>query len=63
MDKESPNLLNPAADYHPDEALPEVELKEFLAFLGSRIKQLRHEKELTMREIMVRIGYYDAQWR
>jgi len=63
MKKESPKLLNAAAVYRVEEVLPEIELKSFLASLGSRIKQLRKERELTMRDIMVRIGYYDAQWR
>jgi transcriptional regulator with XRE-family HTH domain len=43
--------------------LTEDVLKAFLGTLGRRIKQLRKEKKLLMRDIMVKTGYYDAQWR
>jgi len=45
------------------EGLTDRELEIFLATLGQRIKQLRKEKGLLMRDVMVRTGYYDAQWR
>lgn len=39
------------------------EYKSFLQTLGARIKQLRKEKKLRLIDIMIRTGYYDAQWR
>ena len=39
------------------------ELTSFLATLGRQIKRLRKEKGLLMRDIMLKTGYYDAQWR
>ena len=46
-----------------NDVLTEEVLKAFLGTLGRRIKQLRKEKKLLMRDIMVKTGYYDAQWR
>ena len=43
--------------------LNDDEPKEFLATLGRRIKLLRKQKKLLMRDIMIKTGYYDAQWR
>lgn len=43
--------------------LNEEEAQDFLKALGSRIRQLRKEKGLDMRAIMIASGYYDAQWR
>ena len=31
--------------------------------MGARIKQIRKEKNLRLIDIMIRTGYYDAQWR
>ena len=46
----------------PDQ-LSKEEVTAFLATLGSRIKQIRKEKGLLMRDLLTRSGYYDAQWR
>lgn len=46
-----------------EDVLPKEELTAFLATLGRRIRKLREEKKLKMRDIMMRTGYYDAQWR
>ena len=46
-----------------NDVLTDEVLKAFLGTLGRRIKQLRKEKKLLMRDIMVKTGYYDAQWR
>lgn len=43
--------------------LDEDEFKAFLKTLGIRIRQLRKDKSLLMRDIMMSTGYYDAQWR
>jgi transcriptional regulator with XRE-family HTH domain len=43
--------------------LTDQEFRSFLQTLGARIKQLRKEKKLRLRDIMIRTGYYDAQWR
>ena len=39
------------------------EYRSFLQALGARIKQIRKEKNLRLIDIMIRTGYYDAQWR
>ena len=43
--------------------LTEDEFKDFLKALGKRIKALRKDKKLNMRDIMISTGYHDAQWR
>ena len=43
--------------------LEDDEFKLFLKTLGIRIRQIRKEKHLLMRDIMIATGYYDAQWR
>lgn len=43
--------------------LTEDEFKDFLKALGKRIRTLRRDKKLNMRDIMISTGYYDAQWR
>lgn len=43
--------------------LTEDEFKGFLKALGKRIRALRRDKKLNMRDIMISTGYYDAQWR
>lgn len=43
--------------------LTEDEFKCFLKALGKRIRALRRDKKLNMRDIMIASGYYDAQWR
>ena len=43
--------------------LTEDEFKDFLKALGKRIKALRRDKKLNMRDIMISTGYHDAQWR
>ncbi len=39
------------------------EFAGFLLILGGRIKAIRKEKKLTMRDIMISARYYDVQWR
>lgn len=41
---------------HPDH-------KEFFAALGRRIKELRKENGWSLRDMVIKHGYYDAQWR
>ena len=43
--------------------LTEDEFKDFLKALGKRIRTLRKDKKLNMRDIMISTGYHDAQWR
>ncbi len=43
--------------------LTEDEFKDFLKALGKRIRALRRDKKLNMRDIMISTGYHDAQWR
>jgi len=43
--------------------LTDEEFRCFLKALGARVKQLRKEKKIRLRDIMVSTGYYDAQWR
>ena len=43
--------------------LTEDEFRDFLKALGKRIRALRRDKKLNMRDIMIATGYYDAQWR
>ena len=39
------------------------EYKEFLKMLGSRIKQLRKERGLSLRDMVIKHGMNDSQWR
>jgi Helix-turn-helix domain len=41
----------------------EDEYEEFLIALGRRIKQLRNERGLSLRDMVVLHGYHDSQWR
>ena len=43
--------------------LDNLEFRAFLKTLGTRIRLLRKEKNILMRDIMITSGYYDAQWR
>ncbi len=43
--------------------LTDDEFKIFLKALGTRIKAIRKDKNLNMRDIMIATGNYDAQWR
>ena len=43
--------------------LTEDEFKDFLKALGKRIRALRRDKKVNMRDIMISTGYHDAQWR
>ena len=43
--------------------LADEEFRGFLKILGRRIRAIRKDKNLTMRDIMISSGYYDAQWR
>ena len=36
---------------------------QFLKELGARIKQLRHDRGLSLRDMIVIHGYADSQWR
>ena len=36
---------------------------EFLKLLGVRIKQLRKERGLSLRDMVVKHNYHDSQWR
>ena len=36
---------------------------EFLKLLGTRIKQLRKERGLSLRDMVVKHNYHDSQWR
>jgi transcriptional regulator with XRE-family HTH domain len=36
---------------------------EFLKLLGARIKQLRKERGLSLRDMVVKHNYHDSQWR
>ncbi len=39
------------------------EYKAFLAHTAKRIKELRHERGLTLRDMVVVHGYHDSNWR
>lgn len=39
------------------------EFTAFLKILGRRIRATRKSKNISMRDIMISSGYYDAQWR
>lgn len=39
------------------------EYQEFLKTLGSRIRQLRHERGFSLRDMVIQHGYNDSQWR
>ena len=41
----------------------DAEYEAFLKVLGARIKQLRKERKLSLRDIVVKHGYQDSQWR
>lgn len=43
--------------------LTDDEFRGFLKILGCRIRTIRKDKNLTMRDIMISSNYYDAQWR
>ncbi len=43
--------------------LTDEEFQVFLKALGNRIKAVRKNKNLNMRDIMIATGHYDAQWR
>jgi transcriptional regulator with XRE-family HTH domain len=43
--------------------LKDEEFRSFLKTLGTRIRLLRKSKGFQMRDIMIKAGYYDAQWR
>lgn len=43
--------------------LTDDEFKSFLKALGLRIKAIRKDKNMNMRDIMIATGHYDAQWR
>ena len=43
--------------------LTDEEYECFLKALGTRVKQLRKDKNVNMRDIMIATGYYDSQWR
>ena len=36
---------------------------EFLKLLGMRIKQMRNERGLSLRDMVVKHNYHDSQWR
>lgn len=36
---------------------------EFLKLLGARVKQLRQERGLSLRDMVVKHDYHDSQWR
>jgi len=37
--------------------------KRFLKVLGARIKTLRKERGLSLRDMVIHHGYHDSQWR
>ncbi len=39
------------------------ECAEYLRFLGGRIKDVRKERGLTVRDMVVGHGYHESQWR
>ena len=39
------------------------EYEQFLKTLGGRIKQLRKERGLSLRDMVLQHGYNDSQWR
>ena len=41
----------------------DAEYEAFLKLLGARIKELRKERKLSLRDIVVKHGYQDSQWR
>lgn len=43
--------------------LTDEEFRGFLKVLGQRIRAIRKAKNLSMRDIIIVSGYYDAQWR
>jgi transcriptional regulator with XRE-family HTH domain len=40
-----------------------VDYEAFLKDLGCRIKQFRKERGLSLRDMVVKHGYHDSQWR
>jgi transcriptional regulator with XRE-family HTH domain len=43
--------------------LSEKEFDSFVKALGMRIRTIRREKNVNMRDIMIETGFYDSQWR
>ncbi len=45
--------------------MPDVEqdYQAFLKALAKRIKKLRNERGLTLRDMVIKHGYHDSQWR
>ena len=41
----------------------DLEYEAFLKALGTRIKQLRNERGLTLKDMTIRHNYHDSQWR
>ncbi len=41
----------------------EADYEQFMKALGARIKQFRKERGLSMRDMIVKHGYHDTQWR
>jgi transcriptional regulator with XRE-family HTH domain len=41
----------------------DVKYKEFVTQLGARIKMLRKERGYSLRDMIIRFGYNDSQWR
>ena len=41
----------------------DLEYEAFLKTLGTRIKQLRNERGLTLKDMTVLHNYHDSQWR
>ena len=62
----APHLsLLPAVESHERMSI-EIKLEEyeqFLKTLGCRIKQLRNECGYSLRDMVIRFGYNDSQWR
>lgn len=46
-----------------DSLLKEEEFRSFLKTLGAHIKVIRTAKGMQFRDIMIKMGYYDSQWR
>ena len=46
-----------------EEKETDLEYEQFLKSLGARIKQLRNERGLSLRDMVIQHGYHDSQWR
>jgi transcriptional regulator with XRE-family HTH domain len=46
-----------------DYLLKDDEFRSFLKTLGTRIKVIRTAKGMQFRDIMIKVGYFDSQWR